>query len=61
MLDKAGYIYTSEHEGWYCVSEEAFYPKSGVQMARDPATGRKIMVFANLPDLWNCAIAHKLL
>ncbi|KAL1958725.1 hypothetical protein VTO42DRAFT_3844 [Malbranchea cinnamomea] len=43
MLDKAGYIYVSKHEGWYCVSEETFYPKSGVHAALDPATGRKIM------------------
>jgi methionyl-tRNA synthetase len=44
MLDKAGYIYASKHEGWYCVSEETFYPQSGVQFTLDPATGRKIMV-----------------
>ena len=44
MLDRKGYIYQSKYEGWYSVSDEAFYPKSSVYYALDPATGRKFMV-----------------
>ncbi|KAH8693702.1 putative methionyl-tRNA synthetase [Talaromyces proteolyticus] len=43
MLRHRGYIYTAKHEGWYCVSDETFYPQSQVQASLDPATGRKIM------------------
>ena len=45
MLNERGYIYTSKHEGWYSVSDETFYPQSGVQLCLDPPTGRKIMVW----------------
>jgi methionyl-tRNA synthetase len=49
MLQHRGYIYTSKHEGWYSISDEAFYPQSQVQPSLDPATGRKRMVgFASL-------------
>ncbi|QKX62719.1 uncharacterized protein TRUGW13939_09881 [Talaromyces rugulosus] len=44
MLQHRGYIYTSKHEGWYSISDEAFYPQSQVQPSLDPATGRKRMV-----------------
>ena len=44
MLRERGWIYTKKHEGWYSVSDEAFYPQSAVQFALDPATGRKFMV-----------------
>lgn len=37
-------IYLSKHEGWYSVSDEAFYPQSAVQLIVEPSTGRKIMV-----------------
>ncbi|KAL9025008.1 MAG: hypothetical protein Q9196_006091 [Gyalolechia fulgens] len=43
MLKERGYIYTSKHEGWYSVSDEAFYPQSGIHLALDPSTGRKFM------------------
>jgi methionyl-tRNA synthetase len=43
MLKEKGLIYTSKHEGWYCVSDETFYPKSAVHLIVDPATGRKHM------------------
>ncbi len=43
MLQQRGFIYTSKHEGWYSVSDEAFYPASAVQLNLDPATGRKLM------------------
>ena len=44
MLRDRGWIYAKKHEGWYSVSDETFYPQSAVQLARDPATGRKFMV-----------------
>ncbi|KAL8958024.1 MAG: hypothetical protein Q9193_004843 [Seirophora villosa] len=43
MLQERGYIYTSKHEGWYSVSDETFYPSSGIHLALDPSTGRKFM------------------
>ncbi|ORY00001.1 methionyl-tRNA synthetase-like protein [Clohesyomyces aquaticus] len=43
LLQEKGYIYTSKHEGWYSVSDEAFYPQSAIQLYLDPPTGRKIM------------------
>jgi methionyl-tRNA synthetase len=43
MLKERGHIYASKHEGWYSVSDETFYPESAVQLALDPATGRKFM------------------
>ena len=45
MLKERGYIYASKHEGWYSISDEAFYPSSAVQLALDPSTGRKFMVW----------------
>lgn len=44
MLKERGWIYAKKHEGWYSVSDETFYPESGVQLALDPATGRKFTV-----------------
>ena len=46
MLRERGWIYTKKHEGWYSVSDEAFYPQSAVQHALDPSTGRKLMVWS---------------
>lgn len=43
MLRERGWIYASKHEGWYSVSDETFYPESGVQLVLDRATGRKFM------------------
>ncbi|KAF2456622.1 methionyl-tRNA synthetase [Lineolata rhizophorae] len=43
LLSDRGYIYKSKHEGWYCVSDETFYPQSGVQLIVEPRSGRKIM------------------
>ena len=43
LLKEHGWIYSKKHEGWYSVSDETFYPASAVQMALDPATGRKFM------------------
>jgi methionyl-tRNA synthetase len=44
LLKEKGFIYTAKHEGWYSVTDEAFYPQSAVQLYLDPPTGRKIMV-----------------
>lgn len=44
MLKERGWIYAKKHEGWYSVSDETFCPQSGVQLALDPATGRKFTV-----------------
>ncbi|KAI5295981.1 methionyl-tRNA synthetase [Ascosphaera acerosa] len=43
MLKHRDYIYTSTHEGWYCVSDETYYPASQVAPIIEPKTGRKIM------------------
>ncbi|KAF2657306.1 hypothetical protein K491DRAFT_595258 [Lophiostoma macrostomum CBS 122681] len=43
LLKEKGYIYTAKHEGWYSVTDEAFYPQSAVQLYLDPPTGRKMM------------------
>ncbi|MDI1491042.1 MAG: methionyl-tRNA synthetase [Ramalina farinacea] len=43
VLMEWGWIYEKKHQGWYSVSDETFYPESTVQLAIDPATGRKFM------------------
>ena len=43
-LEKKGYIYKGKHEGWYAVSDEAFYASNQVQETIDEKTGEKIMV-----------------
>ena len=43
MLKERGYIYTSKHEGWYCVSDETYYPESAIEKRLDPFTGRAFM------------------
>jgi methionyl-tRNA synthetase len=45
LLQEKGLIYEAKHEGWYSVTDEAFYPESAVQPYLDPPTGRKIMVY----------------
>lgn len=30
-LEEAGYIYKGSHSGWYCVSDETFYPETQVE------------------------------
>ena len=44
-LEKKGYIYKGKHEGWYAVSDEAFYASNQVQEVIDEKTGEKIMVY----------------
>lgn len=36
-------LYKAKHEGWYCVSDECFYPNDKVRAAIVPQTGEKIM------------------
>ncbi|KAI8380373.1 tRNA synthetases class I (M)-domain-containing protein [Blakeslea trispora] len=43
-LLKNGYLYKGKHEGWYAVSDEAFYADNQVQEVIDEKTGQKIMV-----------------
>jgi methionyl-tRNA synthetase len=42
MLNQKGYIYESKHEGWYCVSDETFYPETATEMIVNPSDGRVI-------------------
>ncbi|KAL6706860.1 methionyl-tRNA synthetase [Coniothyrium glycines] len=44
LLQEKGLIYEQKHEGWYSITDECFYPQSGVQPYLDPPTGRKMMV-----------------
>lgn len=39
LLKEKGLIYESKHEGWYCVSDETFYPESMLDRKIDPLTG----------------------
>jgi methionyl-tRNA synthetase len=43
MLREREYIYESKHEGWYCVSDETYYPESAIEKRLDPFTGRTFM------------------
>jgi methionyl-tRNA synthetase len=43
LLQDRGYIYESKHEGWYCVSDETFYPESAIEKRLDPVSGRTFM------------------
>jgi methionyl-tRNA synthetase len=43
MLKDRGHIYESIHEGWYCVSDETFYPTNAIEKRQDPYTGRIFM------------------
>ena len=36
-------LYKGSHAGWYCVSDECFYPEDMVQASVVPQTGRKMM------------------
>lgn len=39
-LRDGGYIYENKHEGWYCVSDETFYPDNMVEKRVSPTTGK---------------------
>lgn len=53
LLKEKGLIYTEKHEGWYSVSDEAFYPRSAVTPYLDPPTGRKLMVGRSSQDKYD--------
>lgn len=36
-------LYKGTHAGWYCVSDECFYPEDMVQFSVEPQTGRKMV------------------
>lgn len=44
VLKEKNLIYESSHQGWYCLSEETFYPETGIEKQLDPFTGNHIMV-----------------
>lgn len=44
LLEEAGYIYEKKHEGWYCVSDEAFYPTSMLEKRVEGLTGKVTLV-----------------
>lgn len=35
ILEEKGYIYKGQHSGWYCVSDETFYPENQVTKRED--------------------------
>ncbi len=43
-LRRKDFIYESQHQGWYCVSDETFYPEALVEKRIEPATGKVEMV-----------------
>lgn len=43
QLNERGYIYESKHQGWYCVSDETYYPSTAIEKRLDPVTGRTFM------------------
>ncbi|KAI8630176.1 tRNA synthetases class I (M)-domain-containing protein [Xylariaceae sp. FL1651] len=42
-LRDSGYIYETKHEGWYCVSDETFYPETMVEKRVSPMTGKSFI------------------
>ncbi|KAI1414590.1 tRNA synthetases class I (M)-domain-containing protein [Hypoxylon sp. FL1857] len=42
-LMESGYIYETKHEGWYCVSDETYYPETMLEKRVDPQTGKPFM------------------
>ncbi|RKF59738.1 putative methionine--tRNA ligase, mitochondrial [Golovinomyces cichoracearum] len=43
VLRDKNLIYESKHEGWYCISDETFYPEGKIEKRLDPFTGRAYM------------------
>lgn len=39
LLKEKGLIHTTKHQGWYCVSDETYYPESLLTRKIDPITG----------------------
>ncbi|CAO3651666.1 unnamed protein product [Cunninghamella blakesleeana] len=46
ILLKEGFIYKGHHEGWYAVSDEAFYPENQVTKIQDPENKDKEIMIA---------------
>ncbi|KAI0112637.1 tRNA synthetases class I (M)-domain-containing protein [Hypoxylon sp. NC0597] len=42
-LRESGHIYETKHEGWYCVSDETYYPDTMVEKRVSPLTGKAFM------------------
>ncbi|KAI0883196.1 tRNA synthetases class I (M)-domain-containing protein [Annulohypoxylon maeteangense] len=42
-LKESGYIYETTHEGWYCVSDETYYPETMIKKRVSPLTGKSFM------------------
>jgi methionyl-tRNA synthetase len=47
-LWEKGYIYKGQHEGWYSVSDEAFYASTQVEQKMNEKTGEKYYVGHNV-------------
>ncbi|KAI1452703.1 methionyl-tRNA synthetase [Annulohypoxylon moriforme] len=42
-LKESGYIYETTHTGWYCVSDETYYPETMIKKRISPLTGKPFM------------------
>lgn len=42
-LVESGHVYETTHKGWYCVSDETFYPESTIEKRVSPLTGKPFM------------------
>lgn len=51
LLKEKDMIYQGEHQGWYAVSDEAFYPETQVSDFQDPKTG----------EVYKVCLSHKCL
>ncbi|KAJ1728020.1 methionyl-tRNA synthetase, partial [Coemansia biformis] len=60
LVDR-GHIYKGEHEGWYAVSDEAFYTEKQVEERVDPATGERRMfaIESGQPVEWVSEVNYK--
>ncbi|KAJ1663637.1 methionyl-tRNA synthetase [Coemansia sp. RSA 1813] len=61
LLVKRGYIYKGKHEGWYAVSDEAFYTESQIEERVDPVTGKrgKFAIESGQPVEWVSEVNYK--
>ncbi|ODQ66697.1 hypothetical protein NADFUDRAFT_82440 [Nadsonia fulvescens var. elongata DSM 6958] len=44
LLKARGFIYKGKHSGWYCISDETFYPETQIEDIVDTSTGKRCMV-----------------
>ncbi|KAJ2542546.1 methionyl-tRNA synthetase, partial [Coemansia sp. RSA 1933] len=61
VLVERGYIYKGKHEGWYAISDEAFYTEGQVEELTDPNTGKRGMfaVESGQPVEWVSEVNYK--